>query len=261
MIDFFSELGAWVIRLWLGCGRAFLLLLVLVSSLSALLKRFPQIVRQLYSVGVMSLPIIVVSGLFVGMVLAFQGYTTLTQFGAESALGTMVSLSLLRELGPVVTALLFAGRAGSSITSEIGLMKATEQISSMQMMAVDPNEYVYFPRFVAAMLAMPMLAAIFCAIAIIGGYLIGVLQLGVDSAIYWNGMRGSVNWWQDIFQGVLIKSTTFGLIAALVSVYQGANCYPTSEGIGQATTRTVVITSLWVLAVDFLLTAIFFGLN
>lgn len=208
----------------------------------------------------MSLPIIIVSGLFVGMVLAFQGYITLTQFGAETALGTMVSLSLLRELGPVVTALLFAGRAGSAITSEIGLMKATEQISSMKMMAVNPVDYVYFPRFIATLIAMPILAVLFCAIAIIGGYLIGVIQLGVDSGVYWSGMNSSVKWTTDIFQGVLVKSFAFGLVAGTVSVYQGAYCHPTSEGIGKATTKTVVVTSLWILAVDFLLTAMFFGL-
>ncbi|PIE42140.1 MAG: ABC transporter permease [Gammaproteobacteria bacterium] len=260
-MDSLQRLGAWTIDLWLGCGRAFILLFDMLRVIVCLFSRFALIVRQVYSAGVMSLPIIVVSGLFVGMVLAFQGYTTLTQFGAESALGTMVSLSLLRELGPVVTALLFAGRAGSAMTSEIGLMKATEQISSMQMMAVNPVEYVYFPRFMAAIIAMPLLALIFCSVAIMGGYLIGVVQLGVDAGVYWNGMRDSVDIWQDIVQGVLIKSFFFGLVAALVSVYQGASCYPTSEGIGQATTRTVVITSLWVLAVDFLLTALFFGLQ
>lgn len=260
-MDSLVKIGQWVIGLWLGCGRAFLLLLDMLRSFTGLLRRFGLIIRQLFSVGVMSLPIIAVSGLFVGMVLSFQGYTTLAQFGAESALGTMVSLSLLRELGPVVTALLFAGRAGSAMTSEIGLMKATEQISSMQMMAVNPIEYVYFPRFVAALIAMPILAVIFCSVAILGGYLIGVMQLGVDAAVYWNGMQNSVQWWSDIFQGVLVKSFSFGLVIALVSVYQGVFCYPTSEGIGQATTRTVVVSSLWVLAVDFLLTALFFGIN
>lgn len=256
-----ASIGRWMIALWLGCGRGFLLLLDLLGCLNALGRRFGQIVRQLYAVGVMSLPIITVSGLFVGMVLSFQGYTTLTQFGAESALGTMVSLSLLRELGPVVTALLFAGRAGSAMTSEIGLMKATEQISSMKMMAVNPVEYVYFPRFIAALLAMPLLAIIFSAVAILGGYLIGVIQLGVDAAVYWNGMQNSVRWWPDIFQGVLLKSFSFGVLTAVVSVYQGVYCHPTAEGIGQATTRTVVVTSLWVLAIDFLLTALFFGIS
>lgn len=254
-----ASIGAWAIGLWMGCGRAFILLFELLRAVGSLWSRFRQIVRQVYTAGVMSLPIIVVSGLFVGMVLAFQGYTTLTQFGAESALGTMVALSLLRELGPVVTALLFAGRAGSAMTSEIGLMKATEQISGMQMMAVNPVEYVYFPRFIAAIIAMPILAVIFCSVAILGGYLIGVVQLGVDSAVYWNGMNASVDVWRDVFRGVLIKSFAFGWVAALVSVYQGAYCHPTSEGIGQATTRTVVVTSLWVLAVDFLLTALFFS--
>ncbi len=256
-----SAVGRWAIALWLGCGRAFLLLLAILRHTDSLWRRFGQIVRQLHAVGVMSLPIIAVSGLFVGMVLSFQGYTTLTQFGAESALGTMVSLSLLRELGPVVTALLFAGRAGSSVTSEIGLMKATEQIASMQMMAVNPIDYVVFPRFVASIIALPILAVIFSSVAILGGYVVGVVQLGVDAAMYWNGMRASVDIWRDIVQGVLIKSTCFGLVAALVSVYQGMNCHPTAEGIGKETTRTVVVTSLWVLAVDFLLTALFFGIN
>ncbi len=206
-----NRLGAWSIALWQGCGRAFLLLADIVRCSGSLFTRFGQIIRQIYSVGVMSLPIIVVSGIFVGMVLAFQGYTTLTQFGAESALGTMVALSLLRELGPVVTALLFAGRAGSAMTSEIGLMKATEQISSMQMMAVNlmavnPIEYVIFPRFIATLIVLPILAAIFSAVAIIGGYLVGVVQLNIDAAMYWNSMRSSVDWWQDIFDGVLIKS-------------------------------------------------------
>lgn len=260
-MTFLQHIGAWVIAAWLGCGRAFLLLFEILCAFGGLFRRFRQIIRQLYSVGVMSLPIIVVSGLFVGMVLAFQGYTTLKQFGAESALGTMVSLSLLRELGPVVTALLFAGRAGSAMTSEIGLMKATEQISSMQMMAVNPVEYVYFPRFIAAVIALPLLSVLFCSVAILGGHLIGVVQLGVDSSLYWNGMRSSVQFWQDVYQGVLVKSFFFGLVTALVSVYQGANCYPTSEGIGQATTKTVVVASLWILAVDFLLTALFFGIS
>ncbi len=261
MIAHLARLGNWAIDLWLGCGRAFLLLIEILYSIGGLWRRFGQIIRQVYTIGVMSLPIIMVSGLFVGMVLSFQGYTTLKQFGAESALGTMVSLSLLRELGPVVTALLFAGRAGSSITSEIGLMKATEQISSMQMMAVSPVDYVVFPRFIAALIAMPILAVLFTSIAIIGGYVVGVVQLGVDSAMYWNGMQASVNIIRDIFQGVLVKSFCFGFVAALVSVYQGMACHPTSEGIGRATTRTVVVTSLWILAVDFLLTALFFGIN
>lgn len=258
MLDLLSGLGRWVINLWLGCGRAFILLFDLLVCFLHFFRRFSGIIRQIYNVGVLSLPIILVSGLFVGMVLSFQGYTTLSQFGAETALGTLVSLSLLRELGPVVTALLFAGRAGSALTSEIGLMKATEQIASMQMMAVNPIEYVLFPRFVAACLVLPLLAIIFSAVAILGGYLVGVVQLGVDGAVYWNAMQGSVKW-SDIFQGVLVKGAVFGLVCALIAVYQGINSQPTSEGIGQATTRTVVVSSLWVLAADFLLTALFFG--
>lgn len=260
-MNLLQAVGTWTIALWLGSGRAFMLLIDILRSSGSLSKRFRQIVRQLYFVGVMSLPIILISGLFIGMVLAFQGYTTLRQFGAESALGTLVSLSLLRELGPVVTALLFAGRAGSAMTSEIGLMKATEQISGMQMMGVNPIDYVLFPRFIATLIALPLLAVLFTVVAIMGGYLVGVMQLNIDAVVYWGGMQNAVDWWRDIFQGVLVKSFAFAVIAALVSVYQGIFCRPTSEGIGQATTRTVVITSLWVLAVDFLLTALFFGLN
>ncbi|MGY0399182.1 MAG: lipid asymmetry maintenance ABC transporter permease subunit MlaE [Ostreibacterium sp.] len=261
MMSFLAGIGGWAIALWLGTGRAFILLVDILRAATSLFSRFPQIVRQTYSTGVMSLPIIVVSGLFVGMVLAFQGYFTLKQFGAESALGALVSLSLLRELGPVVTALLFAGRASSAMTSEIGLMKATEQISSMQMMAVDPVEYIYFSRFVATIISLPILSVIFCSVAILGGYLIGVVQLGVDSAVYWNSMSSSVQQYRDVFSGVLVKSFAFAWVAAIVSVYQGVYCRPTSEGIGQATTRTVVVTSLWILTVDFLLTALFFGIN
>lgn len=260
-MEILRRTGVWAIELLLGCGSAFLLFFDMLRVSGSLFTRFSQVIRQVYVTGVMSLPIILVSGIFVGMVLAFQGYTTLSQFGAESALGTMVSLSLLRELGPVVTALLFAGRAGSAMTSEIGLMKATEQISSMEMMAVSPVSYVYFPRFIAAIIALPVLAVLFCSVAILGGYLVGVIQLGVDGSVYWNSMRSTVSISHDIFQGVVIKSIAFGFVSALVSVYQGAFCYPTSEGIGQATTRTVVITSLWILAVDFLLTALFFGIN
>lgn len=259
MINRLQRIGRWAIGLWLGCGSAFVLLFEMLVSLSKLAKRFRLVIMQVYHLGVMSLPIILVSGLFVGMVLSFQGYNTLKLFGAESALGAMVSLSLLRELGPVVTALLFAGRAGSAMASEIGLMKTTEQISSMQMMAVNPVEYVYMPRFLGALIAMPLLAVLFCAVAILGGHFIGVVQLGVDVGSYWNSMQSSVSFEKDILQGVLVKSTSFGLVVALVSVYQGANCYPSAEGIGRATTKTVVIGSLWVLAVDFLLTALFFG--
>lgn len=260
MINVLQQIGAWVIATWLGCGRAFILLGDMLSRFPNIFRRFHQLLRQLYQAGVLSLPIILVSGLFVGMVLAFQGYTTLKHFGAESALGTMVSLSLLRELGSVFTALLFAGRAGSSITSEIGLMKTTEQISSMQMMAVSPVEYVYLPRFVAVIIALPLLSILFCTVALMGGYLVGVVQLGLDVGVYWNSMRGSVDLWHDVYQGVILKSLCFSFVIALVSVYQGAGCYPSAKGIGEATTKTVVIASLLVLSVDFLLTAVFFGL-
>jgi len=258
-MSFLQSIGSVFIGAWLGCGRAVLLLGEIIITFGKIIRRFSVLIHQLYLIGVMSLPIIAIAGLFIGMVLAFQGYTTLRQFGAETALGSLVSLSLLRELAPVVTALLFTGRAGSSVTAEIGLMKATDQLCSLQMMAINPTEYVYLPRFMATLISLPILSILFCVIAILGGYLIAVVQLGVDSAVYWNSMQTNVDFISDVLQGVFLKSLCFALIAALVSVYQGANCRPTAEGIGRATTQTVVVTSLWVLAFDFLLTALFFG--
>lgn len=255
-----QELGKWTIDKVLGSGRAFILLVNILLTLPSFFKRFSLVVRQLYFVGVLSLPIIVVSGFFVGMVLAFQGFSLLVTFGSESMLGTAVAISILRELGPVITGLLFAGRAGSAITAEIGLMKATGQISSLEMMAVSPVNYVYFPRFVAAVIALPLLAIIFCAVSVLGGYLVGVIQLGVDSGSYWSEMQNSVDVHKDIFEGVIVKSITFGFLCSLISVYQGYNCMPTSEGIGRATTRTVVVSSLAILGFDFLLTASLFGI-
>jgi phospholipid/cholesterol/gamma-HCH transport system permease protein len=202
--------------------------------------------------------IILVSGLFVGMVLGLQGYVTLSRFGAESSLGVVVALSLVRELGPVVTALLFAGRAGSALTAEIGLMKATEQLSGMEMMAVDPIKRVVAPRFLAGFIAMPLLAAIFSTVGVYGGMFVGVGLLGVDSGSYWSQMQATVDLHSDILNGV-IKSLVFGFVATWIAVYEGYDATPTSEGVSRATTRTVVNTALAVLGLDFILTALMFG--
>ncbi|TPV57755.1 lipid asymmetry maintenance ABC transporter permease subunit MlaE [Aestuariibacter sp. GS-14] len=240
-------------------GRAGLMLFgALVAPPS--FKNIPLTIKQVYVVGVQSLAIIIVSGLFIGMVMALQGYTILTDYGAEGSLGPMVALSLLRELGPVVTALLFAGRAGSALTAEIGLMKATEQLSSLEMMAVDPLRRVVAPRFWAGMLSMPMLALIFSAVGILGGHLVGVDWLGVDSGSYWSIMQSTVDWDKDVINGV-IKSLVFALVVTWIAIFKGYDSIPTSEGISQATTQTVVFSSLAVLGLDFVLTALMFGIE
>ncbi|HEX6591632.1 MAG TPA: lipid asymmetry maintenance ABC transporter permease subunit MlaE [Moraxellaceae bacterium] len=219
---------------------------------------FPLLVQQLYAVGVLSLPIIVVAGLFIGMVLGLQGYNILVTYGSEQALGTMVALTLVRELGPVVTALLFAGRAGSALTAEIGLMKATEQLSSMEMIGVDPLRRIVAPRFWAGFISMPLLALIFSAIGILGGRLVGVEWLGIYDGSYWMNMQGAVEFADDVVNGI-IKSVVFGGAVTWIAVFQGYDCEPTSEGISRATTRTVVYGSLAVLGLDFILTAVMFG--
>jgi phospholipid/cholesterol/gamma-HCH transport system permease protein len=193
------------------------------------------------------------------MVLSLQGYNNLVGFGAEASLGTLVALSLLRELGPVISALLYAGRAGSALTAEIGLMKATEQLASMQMMAVDPFKRVLAPRFLAGFFALPLLAAIFTAIGILGGYFVAVEQLGVDGGAYWSQMQSKVDFYEDVVNGVVIKSVVFSLVANWIALFEGYDTEPTAEGIGRATTRTVVNTSLAVLGLDFVLTALLFG--
>jgi phospholipid/cholesterol/gamma-HCH transport system permease protein len=207
---------------------------------------------------VLTLPIILVSGLFVGMVMGLQGYNTLVDFGAEDSLGVMVALALVRELGPVVAALLFAGRAGSALTAEIGLMKATEQLSGMEMMAVDPVQRVVTPRFLASFITMPLLAAIFSAIGIYGGYLVGVELLGVDDGAFWAQMQDKVDLRGDVYNGI-IKSVVFGFVAGWIALYEGYDAVPTAAGVSRATTRTVVHTSLVVLGLDFVLTALMFG--
>lgn len=219
---------------------------------------FPLLIKQLYAVGVLSLAIIVVSGLFIGMVLGLQGYNILITYGSEQALGTLVSLTLVRELGPVVTALLFAGRAGSALTAEIGLMKATEQLSSMEMIGVDPLRRIVAPRFWAGFISMPILALIFSAVGILGGRFVGVDWLGIYEGSYWMNMQGSVEFYDDVVNGI-IKSVVFGAVVTWIAVFQGYDCEPTSEGISRATTRTVVYGSLAVLGLDFMLTAVMFG--
>jgi len=239
-------------------GRGHLLLLAILRGLHTLLPRLGLLVQQTYSVGVLSLVIIVVSGLFVGMVLGLQGYNTLVDFGAEESLGVVVALSLVRELGPVVTALLFAGRAGSALTAEIGLMKATEQLSAMEMMAVDPVRRVLAPRFLAGFISMPLLAAIFSAVGVLGGFFVGVGLLGVDEGAYWSQMQAKVDFYDDIENGIL-KSFVFGMVVTWIAVFEGYDTIPTSEGVSRATTRTVVHSALAVLGLDFILTALMFG--
>ncbi len=240
-----------------GLGRAVIILFSALFHAPSPRKGLPLLLTQLYSVGVMSLLIIVVSGAFIGMVLALQGYTILVGYGAEASLGPMVALSLLRELGPVVAALLFAGRAGSALTAEIGLMKATEQLSSLEMMAVDPLRRVIAPRFWAGFISLPLLAAIFSMVGILGAHLVGVDWLGVDGGTFWSVMQDQVDFNKDIVNGI-IKSVVFAFVVTWIAVYKGYDCEPTSEGISRATTGTVVQSSLLVLALDFILTALMF---
>jgi phospholipid/cholesterol/gamma-HCH transport system permease protein len=239
-------------------GRAMLFLLRTLTRPPRFTKSFPLVIEQLYSIGVLSLLIIVLSALFIGLVVGLQGYNTLDKFGSSQQLGQLIALSVTRELGPVITALLFAGRAGSALTAEIGLMKTTEQLDSMEMMGVDPLWRIIWPRFWAGFIAMPILATIFSAVAIYGGYLIGVKWLGVDVGLFWNNMQASVGFHEDILNGI-IKSVVFGFVVTWIAVFQGYDTVPTAEGIGRATTRTVVYSSLAVLGLDFILTAVMMG--
>lgn len=241
-------------------GRASLLIWQALVGKPDIKNGSKRLIQQIYSVGVLSLVIIIISGFFIGMVLGLQGYTILVKFGAEQALGQLVALSLVRELGPVVSALLFAGRAGSALTAEIGLMKTTEQLSSMEMMGVDPLRRVICPRFWAGQLCMPVLSLIFSAVAVLGGYIVGVEWLGVDGGAFWANMQNAVDFDADVINGV-IKSIVFGTVITWIAVFQGMDCLPTSEGIGRATTKTVVYSSLAVLGLDFFLTAVMFRGN
>lgn len=239
----------------LGYAARFFVAVLLHSGMA--FRRFGLTIREMYFTGVLSLIIILVSGLFVGMVLALQGYETLQTYGSEEVLGVLVALSLVRELGPVVAALLFASRAGSAITAEIGLMKATEQLAAMEMMAVDPIARVVAPRFWAGVISMPLLAALFSAMGILGGYLVGVVLIGVDEGSFWAQMQANVDFEEDIINGV-IKSLVFGIAVTAIALFEGYDAPPTAEGVSGATTRTVVTSSLVILALDFVLTAFMF---
>lgn len=240
-------------------GRGARLFVRLMGLAGASLRRFGLVRDQVHFLGNYSLAIIAVSGLFVGFVLGLQGYYTLQRYGSSEALGLLVALSLVRELGPVVTALLFAGRAGTSLTAEIGLMKAGEQLSAMEMMAVDPVRRILAPRFWGGVIAMPLLAAVFSAVGIIGGYVVGVLMIGVDPGAFWSQMQGGVDVWKDVGNGV-VKSLVFGIAVTFIALLQGFEAHPTPEGVSRATTRTVVVASLTVLGLDFILTAMMFSI-
>ena len=230
----------------------------LLGRSSVIFKRPRLVAQQVHFIGNYSLLIIAISGLFVGFVLGLQGYYTLNRYGAEEALGLLVALSLVRELGPVITALLFAGRAGTSLTAEIGLMKAGEQIAAMEVMAVDPVRRVLAPRFLGGIIAMPVLAAVFSMVGVIGGWVVGVLLIGIDSGVFWSQMQSGVDVFDDVMNGV-IKSVVFGVAVTLIALFEGWQCKPTPEGVSRATTRTVVAGSLVVLGLDFILTALMFS--
>lgn len=258
IVEQITRLGSLIRTNVLSVGYATKMFIAILLRSGSILKRFRLVRDQVFFLGNYSFVIIAVSGLFVGFVLGLQGYYTLNRYGSEQALGLLVALSLTRELGPVVTALLFAGRAGTSLTAEIGLMKAGEQLSAMEMMAVDPLARVLAPRLWGGIIAMPILAAIFSAVGIIGGYLVGVQLIGVDSGAFWSQMQGGVDVIKDVGNGV-IKSIVFGVAVTFIALYQGFESKPTPEGVSLATTRTVVISSLTVLALDFLLTAVMFS--
>ncbi|MDL2337183.1 MAG: lipid asymmetry maintenance ABC transporter permease subunit MlaE [Pseudomonadota bacterium] len=251
--------GRSVLAQLVALGAAARLFFRLLALMPVSLRRFSLVIEQTFFVGNRSLSIIGVSGLFVGFVLALQGYYTLQRYGSAEAVGLLVALSLVRELGPVVTALLFAGRAGTSLTAEIGLMKAGEQLAAMEMMAVDPVQRVLAPRFLAGVISMPLLAGVFSAVGVFGGWLVAVPLIGIDGGSFWSQMQGGVSAWSDVGNGV-VKSLVFGFTVTFVALWQGFTCKPTPEGVSQATTQTVVVASLAVLALDFVLTAMMFSI-
>jgi phospholipid/cholesterol/gamma-HCH transport system permease protein len=238
--------------IWRVGAMARFFFVVLVASGTSF-RRFRLVMREVYFTGVQSLIIIVVSGLFVGMVLGLQGFETLQKYGATESIGVLVALSLVRELGPVVSALLFASRAGSAITAEIGLMKATEQLTAMDMMAVSPMSRVIAPRFWAGVISMPLLAALFSAMGVFGGYLVGVVMVGVDNGAFWSQMQAAVDFRYDVLNGV-VKSFVFGIAVTVIATFEGFDAPPTAEGVSGATTRTVVSSALTILALDLVLT-------
>lgn len=258
MLDMLSNLGQRSLKNLEALGHSGYFLLTMFWRNPDFPRLMPTLRSQLYSVGVLTFLIIVVSAIFIGMVVGLQGFNTLQKFGASTQLGQLLALSISRELGPVISALLFAGRAGSALTAEIGLMKATEQLASMDMMGVDPLGRVIYPRFLAGLISLPILSLIFSVMAIYGGYFIGVYWLGVDAGSFWSNMQASVNFRIDIFSGI-IKSIVFAFVINWIAVFEGYTCISTAEGISQATTRTVVISSLAVLGLDLLLTAMMIG--
>ena len=253
-----AALGAWALAALRRWGRAAIFFLDLLRALPHALRRFSLVVTQIHAIGNRSLVIILASGMAVGFVLALQMYNTLITFGAAASLGLVVNLSLVRELGPVVTALLFAGRAGTSLTAEIGLMKAGEQIAALELMAIDPRQRVLAPRFLAGVIAMPLLAILFSAIGILGAWVVAVGLIGIDAGNFWSIQQNKVDIWRDVGNGV-VKSAVFGVICTFVALYQGYETQATPEGVAYATTRTVVISSLAVLGMDFILTALMFS--
>ena len=260
MLDFLQRLGSATRASFAKVGRSTFFLSHALAGIGEVALRPRLLLNQMYSVGVLTFLIITISGLFVGMVLGLQGFNILSDFGSEEALGIMVAASLVRELGPVVSALLFAGRAGSALTAEIGLMKATEQLSGMEMMAVDPIKRIISPRFYAGFLSMPLLAALFSTIGILGGHMVGVGLLGVDDGSYWSQMQAHLDFYDDIVNGT-IKSVVFGFAASWIALFEGYDAIPTSEGVSRATTRTVVNSAFTILGLDFILTALMFGDN
>lgn len=258
MLEMLARFGRKGLDAFERLGRGHLLFIQILAGITSLLPRLGLLVAQIHSIGVRTVTIIVVSGLFVGMVLGLQGYYVLSQFAAEQSLGVMVAASLVRELGPVVTALLFAGRAGSALTAEIGLMKATEQLSGLEMMAVDPVYRILTPRFYAGFISMPVLAALFSAVGVIGGYFVSVGLLGVDEGAFWSQMQAKIEWGGDVVNGI-IKSLVFGVVCTWIALFQGYDTVPTSAGVSSSTTRTVVHSALAVLVLDFVLTALMFG--
>jgi phospholipid/cholesterol/gamma-HCH transport system permease protein len=253
-----TSLGARTLGVFRAFGHAAFFFIDLLRAVPASLRRFGLVVAQIHAIGNLSLVIILSSGLAVGFVLALQMYYALVAYGAAESLGLIVNLALVRELGPVVTALLFAGRAGTSLTAEIGLMKAGEQLAAMEMMAIDPKSRVLAPRFLAGIISMPILAVLFSAIGILGAYVVAVLLIGVDAGNFWSIMQSKVDVWRDVGNGV-VKSAVFGVICTFVALYQGYETQATPEGVAYATTRTVVMASLGVLGSDFVLTALMFS--
>jgi phospholipid/cholesterol/gamma-HCH transport system permease protein len=258
MTNAVAALGGWTLAWLRSLGHAAFFFVDLLRHAPASLRRFGLVVAQIHAIGNRSLVIILASGMAVGFVLALQMYYALVTYGAAESLGLVVNLSLVRELGPVVTALLFAGRAGTSLTAEIGLMKAGEQLAAMELMAVDPRTRVLAPRFIAGMVSMPILAALFSAIGILGAYVVAVLLIGVDAGNFWSIMQSKVDVWRDVGNGI-VKSAAFGVVCTYVALYQGYETEATPEGVAYATTRTVVISSLAVLSMDFVLTALMFS--